>query len=70
LEVDSTTPEPLLYTVEDVCWHTRLSRARVYQLIADGSLPSLTIGKSRRVLADDLRRWLAELATADRLQRL
>lgn len=26
-----------------------LSQARIYQLLADGSLPSLKIGKSRRI---------------------
>lgn len=37
-----------------------LGRSRVYELIAGGALPSIRIGKSIRVPADALRRWVAE----------
>jgi excisionase family DNA binding protein len=37
-----------------------LSRSRVYELIACGELPSLTIGASRRIRRDELWAWLGE----------
>lgn len=39
-----------------------ISRSMVYRLIAEGRLPSVLIGKSRRVPVDELRRWIAEQA--------
>ena len=38
-----------LYTVGDVEQRLQLSRAKVYDLIRTGRLPSITIGRSRRV---------------------
>jgi excisionase family DNA binding protein len=35
-----------------------LGRAKVYQLIRDGGLPSVRIGKSVRVPAERLRQWV------------
>jgi excisionase family DNA binding protein len=36
-----------------------ISRSRVYELFAEpDGLPSITIGRSRRVLVTDLRAWL------------
>jgi excisionase family DNA binding protein len=36
-----------------------ISRARCYQLIADGTIPSIRIGGSLRVPAEALRKWVA-----------
>lgn len=44
----------LAYTPEEAAAAVHLSRARIYELIADGSLPSVKIGKSRRIRHDDL----------------
>jgi excisionase family DNA binding protein len=35
-----------------------LGRSTVYELIASGALPSITIGKSRRVPLEALRAWV------------
>ena len=48
------TPPPAvapgaLLTVPEVAAHLRLSRARVYELLSAGQLPSVRIGRSRRV---------------------
>ena len=37
----------------------RLSRTRVYAMLASGAIPSIRIGGSIRVSADGLREWLA-----------
>lgn len=34
-----------------------LCRSKVYELIASGTIPSITIGKSRRIPLDALRAW-------------
>ena len=55
---------PLLLTVGQVADALGLSRSKIYELLAAGELPSLTIGRSRRVPADALAAWVA-----DRLRR-
>lgn len=44
--------------VEDAAQLCGVSRARMYQLIGSGEIPSLTIGRARRVPIAELRRWL------------
>lgn len=39
-----------------------LSRSRVYELIASNELPSIMIGRSRRLRRDQLLKWLDERA--------
>lgn len=51
--------DKLLLKVEDVAVLTSLSRSKIYQHLADKSLPSVTIGRSRRVRVEDLDRWLS-----------
>ena len=49
----------LLHTLNDVAESLRLSRRTVESLIASGQLRSVTIGRSRRVNADDLAEFAA-----------
>lgn len=56
-------PQVLLLRVEDVCLQLSLSRAAVYRLIAAGRLPSVTLGRTRRVVQADLDRFVDDLAT-------
>ena len=42
--------------VSELC---AVSRSRIYELIAAGDLPSIKIGASRRVVASQLREWIA-----------
>jgi excisionase family DNA binding protein len=48
----------VLLRIEIVSELLGLSRSRIYELIAVGDLPSITIGRSRRVAARQLREWL------------
>ena len=49
----------VLLRIETVTELTGLSRSRIYELIAAGDLPSIKIGASRRVVATELRDWIA-----------
>ncbi|MFD9453733.1 helix-turn-helix domain-containing protein [Streptomyces sp. NPDC059985] len=54
----STTPPPLLLTVPEAMAALRLSRHSVYNLIRSKRLPSITIGRSRRIPAAAVRRFI------------
>lgn len=47
-----------LLKVSDIIYRTQLSRSKVYQLIAEGDLPSVAIGRTRRVREAELESWL------------
>jgi excisionase family DNA binding protein len=51
--------EPLLLRPEEAAEALRLSRARVYEMIAAAELPSVKVGKYTRVPLDALREWVA-----------
>ena len=52
----------LLLRVEDVDLQLNASRATVNRLLASGVLPSVKLGRSRRILYRDLERFVADLA--------
>lgn len=54
----------LLYRVTEVAIVLGLSRAKVYQLIQSGALPSVKIDGSRRVRAADLSAYVDALKVA------
>lgn len=60
----------LVYTVEEAAELLSLSRAQLYRLIEVGDLPSIKIGRARRVSADQLHvfiRRLEALAPTDQI---
>jgi excisionase family DNA binding protein len=57
MEVDVTT-KPLLLTPEQAAKALAVGRDRIFQMIANGDLASLKIGKSRRVLASALQEFI------------
>ena len=50
--------ETLLLRADEVAKELRLGRSKTYELMADGTLPVIRIGKSVRVPADKLREWI------------
>ena len=56
--------DKLLYRVAEAAEFLSLSRAKVYQLIGSGDLPSVKIDGARRIRADDLRSYVAQLRAA------
>ena len=55
--------DPQLLTPEQAADWLNISRSRVFELIAEGALPSIKIGKSRRVPVEALRRWVERQLT-------
>lgn len=53
--------ESVLLTVRDVQELTQLGRTKVYELMRDGQLPYLRIGRSVRIRREALDAWLKEL---------
>ncbi|MGI8643270.1 MAG: helix-turn-helix domain-containing protein [Thermomicrobiales bacterium] len=52
--------EPLLIRPETAARLLSISRSRLYELLASGEIPSLTIGHSRRIPRDALLTWIGE----------
>lgn len=46
--------------VPEVAGVLRIARGRAYELVAEGEIPSIRIGRSVRVSRRDLERWLDE----------
>ena len=52
--------EPELITIPVAAARLGLSRSKLYELIADGELPTVRIGRARRIAVDDLRSFIAQ----------
>ena len=60
----TSTAQPLLLSVAEVAIHLGVCRQTVYNLIYDGSLPSVKIRGLRRISRSSLDDWLKRLETA------
>ncbi|WP_206279869.1 helix-turn-helix domain-containing protein [Streptomyces luteoverticillatus] len=52
---------PLLYTPEEAAEALRFGRTTVYELMADGTLPFIKRGRSRRIRVADLQNYVNNL---------
>jgi excisionase family DNA binding protein len=52
--------EKLAYRVPEAAELLGLGRAKTYQLVASGELPSIRIGRAVRIPAQALREWLEQ----------
>ena len=50
--------EPVLLRADQVCRILNLGRSKVFELLASQQIPSISIGRSRRVLRADLMEWI------------
>jgi excisionase family DNA binding protein len=57
--------QPILLKAEQVCSIVNLGRSKVYELIATRQIPSISIGRSRRVLREDLMAWIEKQRAGD-----
>jgi excisionase family DNA binding protein len=55
--------ELLAVTVEEAARRLSISRAKCYDLVSSGRLPSISVDRCRRVRLLDLRAWLAAQPT-------
>ncbi len=62
--------EKMLLRPTEVAEALGLGRSKTYELIANGTIPSITIGKSRRVQVEALRAWIAAQASETQEGRL
>lgn len=51
--------------VDEVAALLKFGRTKVYQLVADGELPAVRIGKALRISAEALQVWIREQAAAN-----
>lgn len=61
-DLQDMTDRPLLYRATEVATLTGLSKQMVYQLAAEGKIPSLRIGRSVRFPAAELENWIRDLS--------
>lgn len=61
--------ERLLYTPNEAAEAVGVSRARMYELIAAKTIPSIKIGSSLRVPVEALRAWVQQQLAAENEQR-
>jgi excisionase family DNA binding protein len=54
--------DKLLYTPREAAHALGVSRSTIYVLMADGGLPSVRIGSSRRIPVDALHGYIARLS--------
>lgn len=54
--------QPLAYSVRDARQKIGISHTKIYELIADGSLKTVKIGKKRLVLVDSINELLQPAA--------
>lgn len=61
--ITTTTPETarLVYTIDEAAAALRISRTKLYELLADSQIESVHIGRSRKIPADALHAYLARL---------
>jgi excisionase family DNA binding protein len=52
--------DKLLYSVPETAEALNQSRSRTYEQIASGEIPSIKVGKLRRVPVDALKAWVKE----------
>ena len=50
--------QPILLTPAQVCQLVNLGRSKIYELLASQQIPSISVGRSRRVLRKDLMSWI------------
>jgi excisionase family DNA binding protein len=55
--------------VPEVAEVLRIARSRAYELVAEGQIPAVKIGRSVRVPRNELDRWLADQRYLDVAQK-
>jgi len=58
---DEAFRNQLLVRVEEAARLCDLSRSRMYELIQSGEVPSVGIGRSRRIPIDSLKEWIRNM---------
>jgi excisionase family DNA binding protein len=67
-DLSPATPKMLL-TAEEAAEVLSIGRSKLYELLSSGAIASVTIGTSRRIRLDDLKRFVDELEHQARIAR-
>jgi len=59
-----SSTEKLLLTIDEAALALSLSRGSLYQMVMDGTIPSVKLGGARRIPSAALESWVAEQAQA------
>lgn len=62
--VDRTMPEKLLLTVSEAAQMCGYSRSFLYEAVNRGEIPTIRLGRTCRIPAAWLRRWIEEQTAA------
>lgn len=57
--------EPLLLRANEAARLLGVSRSRIYELVAAGTVPSVRLGSSVRIPLQALRQWVSQQAATD-----
>lgn len=57
--------DPLFITVEEAAKRLNLGRTHVFRLLKDGTIPSVKLGRSRRISVRALKAWAESVASAE-----
>lgn len=60
MQSQNEVPQPLLLTIPETARALRISRAKAYVLVRRKTLPSIQVGRSKRVSVATLQRWIEE----------
>lgn len=60
-DIVGTTIEPLSVDIPDACRLTGLGRSKLYELLGNGEIASVKVGKRRLITVAALRAWLDRL---------
>jgi excisionase family DNA binding protein len=63
-QLPSTTPGPVLLTVEEAARQLKIGRTLMFQLIRTGQIESVQIGRLRRIRPDALAAFAQRLTSA------
>jgi len=47
-----------LYTIQEACWTLAVGATKLYELIKEGHLQSLKVGRRTLITADSIDKWL------------
>ncbi len=53
-------PQRLLFRVPEAAEQLGIGRTKIYEMIANGELPTIHIGRAVRISASALRKWIEE----------
>ena len=65
-QVPGVHDEPALLRIEAACRYLSVCRWKLYELIRDGDIEAVKVGKSARVKVESLKRFIAGLPSTSR----